>query len=66
MWLTSKRFQPSGLVGEARTLCVEDVEAPLVEILISGGGIKVTKRALQVPSWRASVASQGVLLGETW
>jgi hypothetical protein len=38
----------------------------LVEKLLSGGGIKVTKRAWQVPRWLAFVASQVVLLGETW
>jgi hypothetical protein len=35
----------------------------LVEKLLSGGGIKVTKRAWQVPKWLAFVASQVVLLG---
>jgi hypothetical protein len=39
---------------------------PLVEKLLSGGGIKVTKGAWQVPKWLAFVASQVVLLGETW
>jgi hypothetical protein len=34
--------------------------------LLSGGDIKVTKGACQVPKWRAFVASQVVLLGETW
>jgi hypothetical protein len=38
----------------------------LVEKLLSGGGIKVTKGARQVPKWLAFVASQVVLLGETW
>jgi hypothetical protein len=38
----------------------------LVEKLTSGGGIKVTKRAWQVPRLLAFVASQVVLLGETW
>jgi hypothetical protein len=38
----------------------------LVEKLLSGGGIKVTKGAWQVPKWLAFVASQVVLLGETW
>jgi hypothetical protein len=38
----------------------------LVEKLLSGGGIKVTKGAWQVPKRLAFVASQVVLLGETW
>jgi hypothetical protein len=38
----------------------------LVEKLLSGGDIKVTKEAWRVPSWRAFVTSQVVLLGETW
>jgi hypothetical protein len=38
----------------------------LVEKLLSGGGIKVTKGAWQVPKWLAFVASQVVLLGKTW
>jgi hypothetical protein len=35
-------------------------------LLLSGGGIKMTKGAWQVPKWLAFVASQVVLLGETW
>jgi hypothetical protein len=38
----------------------------LVEKLLSGGGIKVTEEAWQVPKWLAFVASQVVLLGEIW
>jgi hypothetical protein len=38
----------------------------LVEKLLSGGGINVTKGAWKVPKWLAFVASQEVLLGETW
>jgi hypothetical protein len=38
----------------------------LVEKLLSGGGFKVTKGAWQVPKWLAFVASQVVLLEETW
>jgi hypothetical protein len=38
----------------------------LVEKLLSGGGIKVTKGAWQVPKWLAFVVSQVVLLEETW
>jgi hypothetical protein len=37
-----------------------------VRFILSGGGIKVTKGAWRVPKWRAFVASQVVLLGETW
>jgi hypothetical protein len=40
--------------------------ASLMEKVLSGGGIKVTKEAWQVPKWLAFVASQVVLLGETW
>jgi hypothetical protein len=36
----------------------------LVEKLLSGGGIKVTNRAWQVPKWLAFVGSQVVLFGE--
>jgi hypothetical protein len=36
-----------------------------VEKHLSGGGIKVIKRAWQVPTWLAFVASEVVLLGET-
>jgi hypothetical protein len=42
------------------------VTPSLVEKLLSGGGIKVTKGAWQVPKWLAFVASQVVLLEETW
>jgi hypothetical protein len=41
----------------------------LVEKLLSGGGVKdlkVTEGAWQVLKWLAFVASQVVLLGETW
>jgi hypothetical protein len=38
----------------------------LVEKLLSGGGFKVAKGAWQVPKCLAFVASQVVLLGETW
>jgi hypothetical protein len=38
----------------------------LMEKLLSGGDIKVTKGAWRVPKWRAFVASQVMLLGETW
>jgi hypothetical protein len=40
--------------------------ASLVEKLLSGGGIKVTKGDWQVPKGVAFVVSQVVLLGETW
>jgi hypothetical protein len=35
-----------------------------MEKLLSGGGIKVTKGAWQVPKWLDFVASQVVLLGD--
>jgi hypothetical protein len=38
----------------------------LVEKLLSGGGIMLTKGAWQVPKWLAFVATQVALLGETW
>jgi hypothetical protein len=66
-WLTGNRHRPSTWCGAARTLCAGDVETPfLVEKLLSGGGIKATKGAWQVPKWLAFVASQVVLLVETW
>ena len=67
-WLTGNRLRPFGLVwSDEDTLCGGRGDPlPLVEKLLSGGGIKVTKGAWRVPSWRASVASQVVLLGETW
>jgi hypothetical protein len=59
-------IDPPAWCGAARTLYAGDVETPLVEKLLSGAGIKVTKRAWQVPKWLAFVASKVVLLGETW
>jgi hypothetical protein len=60
-------IDPPTWCGAARTLCAGGVETPsLVEKLLSGGGIKVTKGAWQVTKWLAFVASQVVLLGETW
>jgi hypothetical protein len=44
-----------------RTLCAGDVETTF----FSGGSIKVTKGAWRVPKWRAFVAIQVVLLGES-
>ena len=66
--LSGKRLRPSCLVWSGEdTLCGGRGDPlPLVEKLISGDGIKVTKGAWRVPSWRAFVASQVVLLGETW
>jgi hypothetical protein len=53
--------------GAARTLCAGYVETPFLGgELLSGGDIKVTKGTWQVPKWLAFVASQEVLLGETW
>jgi hypothetical protein len=44
-------FDPPAWCGVARTLCAGDMENPsLVEKLLSGGDIKVTKGAWQVPS----------------
>jgi hypothetical protein len=67
-WLTGNRLRPSDLVWSGEdTLCGGRGDPlPLVKKLLSGGGIKVAKRAWQVPSCRAFVASQVVLLGETW
>jgi hypothetical protein len=60
-------IDPPAWCGAARTLCAGNVETPsLVEKLLSGVSIKVTKGAWRVPKWRAFVASQVVLLGETW
>jgi hypothetical protein len=70
------RRKPCGLSGSpaividppawcvaARTLCAGAWRSPsLVEKLLSGGGIKVTKGAWQVPMWLAFVASKVVLL----
>jgi hypothetical protein len=67
-WLTGNRHRPSGLVWSGEdTLCGGRGDPPsLVEKLLSGGGIKVTKGAWQVAKWLAFVASQVVLLGEIW
>jgi hypothetical protein len=44
------------------TLCAGNLETPfLVEKILSGGGIKVTKGAWQVPKWLTFVVSQVVL-----
>jgi hypothetical protein len=66
-WLTGNRRRPSGLVWSGEDTMRETWRPPsLVEKLLSGGGIKVTKVAWHVPKWRAFVASEVVLLGETW
>jgi hypothetical protein len=67
-WLTGHRHRPSDLVWSGEdTLCGGTWRPPsLVEKLLSGGDIKVTKGAWQVPKWLAFVASQAVLLGEIW
>jgi hypothetical protein len=66
-WLTGNRHRPSGLVWSGEdTLCGERGDPlPWWRKLLSGGGIKVTKGAWQVPKWLAFVASEVVLLGET-
>jgi hypothetical protein len=52
-------IDPPTWCGEVRTLCAGDVETPsLVEKLLSGDSIKVTKGAWQVPKWLAFVAGQ--------
>jgi hypothetical protein len=67
-WLIGNRHRPFGLVWSGEdTLCGGTWRPPsLVEKLLSGGSIKVTKGAWQVPKWLAFLASQVVLLGETW
>jgi hypothetical protein len=67
-WLTGNRHRPSGLVWSGEdTLCGGTWRpTSLVEKLLSGGGIKMTKGAWQVPKWLALVASQVVPFGETW
>jgi hypothetical protein len=67
-WLTGNRHRPFRLGVERRGYFVRGTWRPpsLAEKLLSGGGIKVTKGAWQVPKWLAFVASQVVLLGETW
>jgi hypothetical protein len=67
-WLTGNRHRPSGLVWNSEdTLCGGRGRPPsLVEKLLSGGDIKVTKGAWRVPKWRVFVASPLVFLGETW
>jgi hypothetical protein len=65
--LTGNRHRPSGLVWSGKDTSGGSGDPPsLVEKLLSGGGIKVTKGAWQVSKWLAFVASQVVLLGETW
>jgi hypothetical protein len=65
-WIIDNCHRPSDLVWSGEDTLCGDVETPLVEKLLSGGGIKVTKGAWQVPKWLAFVASQVVLLGQTW
>jgi hypothetical protein len=65
-WLSGNSLRRSGL--EIRWHFVQGTwrPPPLVEKVLSGGNIKATKGAWQVPLWWAFVASQVVLLGETW
>jgi hypothetical protein len=67
-WLTDNRQSTLRLGVERQGHFVRGTWRPpfLVEKLLSGGDIKVTKGAWQVPKWLAFVASQVVLLGETW
>jgi hypothetical protein len=67
-WLTGNRHQPFGLVWSDEDTFYRGRGDPpsLAEKLLSGGGIKVTKGAWQVPKWLAFVSIQVVLLEETW
>jgi hypothetical protein len=66
-WPPAIFIDPPAWCGVARTLCARRWRPPfLVEKLLSGGDIKVTKGAWQVPKWLAFVASQVVLLAKTW
>jgi hypothetical protein len=65
-WLTGNHHRPSGLVWSGEDIVRGTWRPPsLVEKLLSGGNIQVTKGAWQVPKWLAFVVSQVVLLGET-
>jgi hypothetical protein len=59
-------IDPPAWCGAARFVRGTWRPPSLVQKLLSGGGIKVTKGAWQVPKWLAFVASQVVLFGETW
>jgi hypothetical protein len=67
-WLTSNRHRPLRLGVERRGHFVRGTWRPpsLVEKLLSGGSIKVTKGAWQVPKWLAFVTIQVVFLRESW
>jgi hypothetical protein len=67
-WLIDNHLRPIRLGVEWRWQFERGTWRPpsLLEKLLSGGGIKVIKRAWRVPLWRAFVASQVVLLGKTW
>jgi hypothetical protein len=67
-WLTGNRHRPSDLVWSGEdTLCGGRGDPlPWWRNSLVEGGIKVTKGAWQVPKWLAFVASQVVLLGDTW
>jgi hypothetical protein len=67
-WLTGNRHRPSGLVcsGEEALCGGRGDPLPKWRSFLVEGDIKVTKGAWRVPKWLAFVASQVVLLGETW
>jgi hypothetical protein len=59
-------IDPPTWCGTTRTLCAGMWRPPfLVEKLLSGDYINVTKGAWQVPKWLTFVARQVVLLGQT-
>jgi hypothetical protein len=61
-WLTGNRHRHFGLVWSGEDTLCGNLETPfLVEKILSGGGIKVTKGAWQVPKWLTFVVSQVVL-----
>jgi hypothetical protein len=66
-WLTGNRHRPSGLVWSGEDTSCGGRGDPLPwwrNSLVEAPSL--TKGAWQVPKWLAFVASQVVLLGETW